>query len=479
MTRSISLPRSTPESQGVSSHAILDFVTAVEQQLDSVHSFMLMRHGNVIAEGWWSPFAPQLPHTMFSLSKSFTSTAVGLAVSAGLLTVDDRIVDLFPDDLPATVSDRLGRLRVKHLLTMSTGHASESMEMDDRGVASSWVQHILSRPLEFEPGTHFIYNSGATYLLSAIVQKLTGQRVLDYLTPRLFEPLGIEGATWEQSPQGIDVGGWGLAIRTEDIANFGQLYLQGGQWGGQQVIPAAWVAEATRWQVANDVSQTNPDWIQGYGYQFWQSQHAAYRGDGAFGQFCVVLPEQDAVIVMTAGVADMQAQLDLVWEYLLPAMNDDSTSATATDAAQTALGVRLDGLALATQPGSETSALAPEISGARFEFDDGATATLTIAPGGSVLSLSAIDLYGDFAIGYGEWITGEADAFEGREFKVAGSGAWTDPSTYVARLQFYETPFATVVTLAFDRDAATIDIRQNVAFGATHLLHAVGRRVAE
>jgi CubicO group peptidase (beta-lactamase class C family) len=280
---------------------------------------MVVRHGSVVGEQWWTPGAPDAPHVMWSLSKSFTSTAVGLVISDGLLSLDDRIVDLLPEDVPAEIDAHVAALTVRHLLTMSTGHASESLPEEDRD-ATNWARHVLAQPFEFEPGTRFVYNSGATYLLSAIVQKLTGQTVLDYLTPRLFEPLGITGPTWEQSPQGISVGAWGLSIRTEDVARFGQLLLQHGQWEGTQLVPADWVSKATSWQVSNEGTSEKLDSLQGYGFQFWQCRFGAFRGDGKGGQFCIVLPEQDAVVVMTSEVEDMQAELDLVWTHILPGL---------------------------------------------------------------------------------------------------------------------------------------------------------------
>ncbi|MDQ1563812.1 MAG: hypothetical protein QOH44_268 [Actinomycetota bacterium] len=314
-----SLPRSTPESQNVSASAISDFATALGG-LDSVHSMMVLRHGKVVGEQWWTPGGPDIPHVMWSLSKSFTSTAVGLVISDGLLSLNDRIVDLLPEDLPAEIDENLAALSVRHLLTMTSGHASESLPDSDRGADTNWARHALAQPLEFEPGSRFVYNSGATYLLSAIVQRLTGETVLDYLTPRIFEPLGITGPTWEQSPQGITVGAWGLSIRTEDVARFGQLYLQRGQWEGAQLVPSDWVSQATSRQVSNEGSSDQPDWIQGYGFQFWQCRFGAFRGDGKDGQFCIVMPEQDAVVVLTAELTDMRAELDLVWTHILPGM---------------------------------------------------------------------------------------------------------------------------------------------------------------
>ena len=309
------LPRSSPEAQGVSSSAVLAFVEAADKNIDSMNSFMLVRHGHVVAEGWWAPYDAESPHSLYSLSKSFTSTAVGLAIAEGKLSLDDEVLKFFPEDAPAEPSNNLKAMRVSDLLRMSTGHQTEPPRTPDQ----PWTKTFLAQPVPFKPGTHFLYNTSATYMLSAIVQKATGMTVLDYLRPRLFEPLGIEHPTWETSPQGISTGGYGLSIRTEDIARFGQLYLQKGKWQGKQLVPAAWVEAATARQTSNG-SNPKSDWDQGYGYQFWRCRHGAYRGDGAFGQFCVVLPEQDAVIAITSGVKDMQAVLNLVWDKLLPAM---------------------------------------------------------------------------------------------------------------------------------------------------------------
>src|SRR4030095_1699101 len=235
-----SLPRSSPEAQGVSSAAILSFIEAADKSIDSLHSFMLLRHGQVVAEGWWSPYDSQSPHVLFSLSKRFTSTAIGLAISEG-------------------------KLRVADLFRRNTGHETQPPRPPDQ----SWKKAFLNHPVRFKPGTHFLYNTSATYMLAAIVEKTTGMSLLDYLRPRLFEPLGIDNPTWEKSPEGITAGGYGLSVRTEDIARFGQLYLQKGKWRGKQLIPAAWVEEATSFQTSNG-SNPRSDWDQGYGYQFWR-----------------------------------------------------------------------------------------------------------------------------------------------------------------------------------------------------------------
>ncbi len=311
------LPRGTPEAQGVSSMAILDFVETANREVNSMHSFMLVRHGHVIAEAWWKPESADKPHIMWSLSKSFTSTAVGLAVSEGKLSIDDPILKFFPEDAPAEISANLKAMRVRDLLTMSTGHQDEA----DVWSETDWVKAFLSHPVPHKPGTHFMYNTPGTFMQSAIIQKVTGQTVLEYLTPRLFEPLGIAQPRWDMNPQGISLGAYGLYLKTEDIAKFGQLYLQTGQWQGKQLIPAVWIEQATSKQVSNG-SNPNSDWDQGYGFQFWRCRHDAYRGDGKDGQFCLVLPELDAVVAITANTGDMQAELNIVWDRLLPAMQD-------------------------------------------------------------------------------------------------------------------------------------------------------------
>jgi len=317
LAASQNLPRSSPEAQGVSSTGIRAYIEAADQQVNTMHSFMLVRHGQVVAEGWWKPEAADKPHVMHSLSKSFTSTAVGLAVADGKLSVDDPVLKFFPEDAPAEPSERLKAMRVRDLLTMSTGHETEAKYTTN----APWVQTFLAHPVPHKPGAHFLYNTPGSYMLSAIVQKVTGQTVLDYLRPRLFEPLGIENPEWGSSPQGITFGGWGLKIRTEDIAKFGQLYLQKGRWNGKQLVPASWVEQATSKQVSNG-SDPSKDWDQGYGFQFWRCRHGAFRGDGANGQFCLVLPEQDAVVAITAETHDMQGELNVVWDKLLPAIHE-------------------------------------------------------------------------------------------------------------------------------------------------------------
>jgi len=312
------LPRSTPEAQGVSSQAVRDYVETADRRINTMHSFMLVRHGHVIAAAWWKPEAADKPHVLASLSKSFNSTAVGLAIEEGKLSLDDPVLKFFPADAPADPSDNLKAMTVRDLLTMTGGHDTEPKS----GPGGPSVRQFLAHPVVHKPGTHFQYNTMGSYTLSAIVTRATGQTTLEFLTPRLFEPLGIEHPQWDSSPEGNSLGGYGLKLPTEDIAKFGLLYLQKGKWNGRQLIPQKWIEQATSRQVPNDQeshAKMGPDWRQGYGFQFWRCTHNAYRGDGAAGQFCLVIPDKDAVIAITAQTGDMQGELNAVWEKLYPA----------------------------------------------------------------------------------------------------------------------------------------------------------------
>lgn len=464
------LPRTTPEAQGVSSAAVLDFVQTADKTIDSLHSFMLVRHGQVVAEGWWAPYAPETPHMLFSLSKSFTSTAVGLAIAEGKLSLDDELLKLFPEDAPKDPSANLKAMRVSDLLRMNTGHQTEPARKPDE----AWTKTFLAHPVPFKPGSHFLYNTPATYMQSAAVQKATGQTVLDYLRPRLFDPLGIKNPTWENSPQGVSTGGYGLSITTEDIAKFGQLYLQKGKWDGKQLVPAAWVEAATARQTSNG-SNPKSDWDQGYGYQFWRSRNGAYRGDGAFGQYCVVLPEQDAVIAITAGVRDLQAVLNLVWDKLLPAMGLAPRPADEKTVAE--LTKTLKGLSI--RPASGAARPMPTVLGKKYAFPANPQkyeAVTLEEKDGAVTLVARIDGTDcRIACGKDGWQRGRAAWGRLPDQPAAASGAWTADDTFTAKVCFVETPFVRTIRLKFDGGEVRFTSELNVGFGATKDTPLVGK----
>ncbi len=463
------LQRATPESQGIASSAILQFIDAAESQIHELHSFMLLRHGSVVAEGWWSPYEPNLPHMLFSLSKSFTSTAVGLAVAEGLFSIDDPVLSFFPDEAPAEPNEHLAAMRVRHLLSMSTGHAVDTMPLMRERPDGNWAKGFFGVPVLHAPGTHFLYNTGATYMLSAIIQKISGMKLIDYLTPRLFEPLGIENPIWEESPQGINTGGYGLNIKTEDIARFGQLYLQKGIWEGSRLVPEAWVEEATAFHISNG-DDAKSDWAQGYGYQFWRCQHNAYRGDGAFGQYCVVMPEQDAVLAITSGLGDMQQPLNLVWDILLPAMNTESL---ANDpAAHDRLTQKLSGLSIPPVQGNTSSPSVSGVSGRTYTVEPNElkfeTIALNFSETGCDITLKRGAVTDTISCGYGKWQPGQTTLFLELPFfdpmPIVASGAWTAEDTFTVVVRLYRTPFYQTYVYHFADNRLTVDTRINVSF---------------
>lgn len=335
-TEVIDLPRAaeTPASLQEAVEAMI----AEDDSLDDVRfeSVMISKHGEVLFENWYGEAAADKPHAMWSVSKSFTAAAIGMCVDDSLLKVTDKVVDFFPDLLPAEQSDYLKAMTVHDLLTMNCGHETEpairvvSQEVD---TTTNWVGKFLAHPVTKQPGTWYCYNSIGTFMLSAIVQKLTGQKVNDFLSERLWQPLHIDQPEWWENPDGINCGGWGLNLKTEDMAKFGQLFLQKGQWNGQQLISEAWVAEQSKYHVPSVPAGTRPDeveakgltkencsWLLGYGYQMWMSPENAYRADGAFGQYIIVWPSQDAVITITASSQNLQAEQDLIYKHIYPAI---------------------------------------------------------------------------------------------------------------------------------------------------------------
>jgi CubicO group peptidase (beta-lactamase class C family) len=316
------LPRSTPAEQGVDATGIDAFLAALAPMPDvELHSLMVLRHGHVVAERWWHPYRAESPHLVYSLSKSFASTALGLAVAEGLVDLDATVLSYFPE-YDARVTDRRSRsIRVRHVAAMASGHPDETADEAIEAGLGDMTLGLLLLPPGQEPGSVFAYNQPCTNALSAIIQRVSGGSLTEYLRPRLFEPLGIGSYEWWTDPVGRDLGFSGLHVPTEAIAKLGQLYLDGGLWQGRRILPAEWVADATRAHVAT--RQETTDWQQGYGFQFWRSRHG-YRGDGAYGQFMVVLPDADAVVAVTGQSMDMQGVLDRLWEHLLPALTAES-----------------------------------------------------------------------------------------------------------------------------------------------------------
>lgn len=299
----------------------------------NVHSVMITRSNKVIAEGWWNPYKPEYNHILYSVSKSFVGTAVGFAVTEGRISVEDKILSILDGILPSTPCENMQKLTVRDVLMMSTG------QKDERNIfheGESWMYSLLSAYIDETPGKTFRYISSSTYLLSAVIWKVTGQTVFEYLKERLFEPMGFSDTIWwEVSPEGLNTGFNGFNATAEDVTKLALLYLNKGKWNGRQLLSEEWVREAGSIQIDNSDNWKNQelgyrqgfgeftdDWKSGYGYLFWQCQVAeAYRGDGIFGQMCIVMPRQNMTVAVAAGCDEPGRILEVLWKYLLPAVD--------------------------------------------------------------------------------------------------------------------------------------------------------------
>ena len=475
------LPRATPESVGIASTGIQALIDEAEAKAYGLHSIMILRHGKVVAEGWWAPYAANEPHMLFSLSKSFTSTAIGMLQAEGRVNIHDKLHSYFPDEVPADATENQKNLRLRDLLMMSTGQHKEDVDaINIMAPDKSGTKQFLAAPVKQKPGTLFYYNTPATFMLSATLQKITGETLRDYLVPRLFEPLGIPTPEWDSTPQGYSFGGSGLHLRTEDIAKFGQLLLQRGEWKGKRLVPAEWIDQATARQVSNG-SNPESDWDQGYGFQFWRCIPGFYRADGAFGQYVIVIPEHDTVIAINSGTRDMGGIMKMLWAKFLPELR--AAPLPENPVAQAALATRLAGLTYPVQNGAANSPLATRVTGKRYTFTTGAgnpagleSVVLDVAANGAVTVTTVMNgREQKLAAGYQHWAKTEVTGLPGGPQPAAVSGAWTADDTYAVQIYRYRTPFIHTLTLKFAGDEVTAQMAQNVGFGPAQLPVLIGK----
>ncbi|MHB1010002.1 MAG: serine hydrolase domain-containing protein [Propionibacteriaceae bacterium] len=420
-------PLSSPEAQGVDPRAIRALVEAWEGNGVRPFSLTIIRHGHVVASTTWAPYRPSDKVQKYSLSKTFTASAVGLAVAEGLVDLDATAASYFPET--TGLGPRASAITVRNLLSMASGHTTDTMQALD---PADPVGAFLRIEPDEEPGSVFCYNQGCTLTLSAIVQTVSGQPLHEYLRPRLFNPLGIADVHW--LPLGpYDMGFSGLHVPVDAIARLGLMLLQGGEYGGRHILTQAWTDEAMTVHIPNGPG--NPDWSQGYGYQMWRSRHG-WRGDGAFGQLCLVLREHDLVLAACAQVEDMQLEVDLVWEHLLPGLSDQPLAGSYD----------LDGfLAERSLPTLRSSA--PASPGRHELVATGEAADMVAATGRVVVDADGITLDDGSGpvtvpLGDGSWArTARADGLD-----AAGTGGWTTPETLQARVVPLFSPHVLEVT---------------------------------
>ena len=442
------LPRSSPAAQEVDPTFVLAFVEAVDTDPDiELHGLMVLRHGHVVAEGWWAPHTPERTRLLYSLSKSFTSAALGFALQEGLVALDETVVSHFPEYAEDVTDRRTRSVTLRHLASMSSGHTQDMIDDALAGDPRDPVRGFLLNPPDEEPGTVFAYSQPCTYTLASVLQRAAGMPLSEYLRPRLLDPLGIGEVGWLTWPPGREQGFSGLFATTEDVAKLGQLFLQRGRWEGTQLLAEEYVDQATSTQVENP-HEENPDWRQGYGFQFWMARHG-YRGDGAFGQFCVVLPEQDVVVATTGGTEAMQKVLDHLWSLLLPGVG----TAGSDENVQRRLEERLHGLRLPPCQAAPEPPQGDDWSERSFRVapaaEDGSppidAVEVRCSPEGLEVTVVEPGNRLTFPVG-ADWVTSEPRDARGEIVPVAASGGWTDDHALRVELILLESPHRLDIT---------------------------------
>ncbi|WP_077357472.1 serine hydrolase domain-containing protein [Virgibacillus halodenitrificans] len=457
------IERSTPEEQQVSSEAIKSFIDTIERKGIELHSFMLVRNGKIIAEGAWFPYELDQKHEMFSVTKSITSTAIGFALDENLFSLDDKVIDFFPEYSVLDIDKKMKSITIRHLLTMTTGYFENIAGTTVLSlIKGSWIKEYFELPLTYEPGTKFVYNSATSHVLSAVLTKVTNQSLSDYLEPRLFQPLGIKEYSWDVDPQGNETGGWGMRLKTGDLAKIGQLYLQKGMWEGKQLLSKEYVEKATSFQVSSEGHSEGYDSLQGYGFQFWISRHGSYRAAGMFGQICLVLPQQNALFIVTAGTERKQEVLDVFWETIFPSFL--STDFVKDLDKIEGLEERTKNLTLTSKKPYSSSTLESHISGKKYimktNADEINSIEFNFTHNKCIFKLN--DSTGEHQIecGLGNWIE-QNTTMPGAplhllqqpdDLKVKARGFWENEKIFIMTWTFFEMSFTDTVICRFEEN---------------------------
>lgn len=471
------LQRSTPESQGVPSEKITVLFDSLMAFPDAeIHSVMVLRHGKVVAEMYPAPFRPEYGHQLFSCSKTFTAAAVGLAVMDNRLRLDDRLAAFFPELLPDIVSAWLADITVRDLLTMTSGF---EVDTKMRTFEQNWIKSYLHHPMVSEPGKRFAYDSVCTYLLSAIVQRVTGMKIMDYLKQRIFLPLGIKEAYWEESPEGINSGGWGLYLQPESLAKFGLLLLNEGNWNGMQLLPQSWVEEMTSCQV--DIPNGDD-----YGFQMWMCDYpGASRADGAYGQYIIVIPDKDMVITVTQCLTgDGGKERSYIWNTLLPYVSDAPLKETNPNKWKKKWQRYIHPL----PKGKRSSAALKQFQSREFFLDENSLEwkSVRFAPAKKGLTLYVTDTNGGtstISLGYKEWITSPIAFYPPnarkstlgsfsnvpKNFLVGGGYAWMGNSLEV-KLHFVNWMSSAQLVFCLKNGKLEIIVKKNYSGGETEII---------
>jgi len=486
------LPRSAPAAEGISTQAVINMMDSLMALPDcDIHHVMVLRHGRVIAEVHPSPFRAQDAHTLYSASKTFTSLAVGIAIDENLLRLDDRMVAFFPDKRPETISDNLAAITVRDLLMMAAGIKPDwtLRDLED----TDWIKVWLAKPCDEAPGAHFQYDSMCTFMLSAIVQRVTGRTLLDYLNQKLFSPMHITQVDWEMSPDGINTGGWGLRVQAETMAKLGLLLMNKGRWCGQQLVSADYIEEACSpliYYKGRKETDAPTDGNQGYGYQIWQCKWpGAIRADGAFGQYSVVVPQEELVVVILGMIPNGHPELACIWNQLMPGIKSDKPLQP-----EKKLQARLNQLCATaslplpkgrpqTQKGTQILDMVMQLDANQHGYRN-----LILSHDGSLMITYADGTKDILSSGYGQWRYTEMRGFPPysinavnrmrdlrHDFVAASAYAWTSPATLEVRVHYVNWISSTTFTFDFDKNEVTMC--DNFPGSKPETIHFVGLRM--
>ena len=463
------LPRSSPEAQGVPSQAILDFISDVAGANLELHSFMLMRGGHVIAEGWWWPYQPQRVHMTHSLTKSVTATGVGLAIDEGRFGLDDRVVSFFPEHVPADATAHMRAMTVRDLLTMQAGHDRATSGSLWRPIKTSWITEFFKIPVPHAPGTQFKYTSAASFMLSAIVSRTTGQKLSDYLTPRFLEPMGIRKLSWDVGPGDISTGGNGLSWTTDASLKLGAVHAANGRWKGQQILSERWVRAAT--------TRQSGDAEDDYGYHWWMGPGRSYYALGLFTQLSIVFPEHDATLAIFSAIDGSSKLKPHIWKHFPGAFGPTALPASraATELSRRSAELRL------LQPLAGRRSPTERSAGRRFRMsaNDQSVAWVEFDFAGDTCSYRMADARGEhrIAAGFNDYVeqtTSMTGARLHHEYEpdralVVAGAEWTAPDTLKLIWQFAESAFRDTLVCQFAGDSVRIDRSVNLNSSETRL----------
>ncbi len=462
------LQRARPSEAGVDADAVEALLDDAQADGIDLHSLLICRRGRVAVELYRWPYRADRPRIGHSLAKSFTACAVGLAVAEGSFALTDTVVSFFPEHLPRVVDGNLAAMTVRDLLTMRTGHAEETSGSRWRVLKTSWIAEFFKIPVVHPPGSVYVYTSAASYMLAAILARTTGETLHSYLKPRLFEPLGIAGETWDVGTDGINPGGNGLTCKSIDLLKFGMLHAQKGMWKGHRLLPESWITEATR-----------PFGDSNYGYHWVTGPDGEFYAMGMFGQIIAMFPAYDAVLVVTSATGGSHP----CSEHLLPAMRKhlktmfpEKTLIRAD--ADARLDAQIAGMATCDAPVSLTTPLT-EYSGAMdYAVLDNPRGirnlTLDFSPEACTLRLTDADGEHAITVGIDRWIEGET-TIPGEQLhhgysltpaRVVASARWVDRDTLEMTWIFVETAFRDTVICHFSGERLTLARRVNVNSGA-------------